>query len=199
LGTWSIIDLFGSFAIGAFLLLMVFRLNGTVAQATYTNGSDLTVQENLVSLVHIIEEDFRKIGYCADPTKIPDPSKSIVSASQNGISFLTDVNGDGSVDTVKYSVGTPSSLTSTPNPRDMLLFRKVNNQSTSGYSLGLTQFQFLYYNAVSDSLTFPVTVPSAIYEIRISVILESPFAYDTLYSYAYWRQLRLAARNLKNR
>jgi hypothetical protein len=199
MGTSTIIDIIGSFVIAGFLLLMVNNLNGTVTATAFTTTSDLIVQQNMTTLVRIIEEDFRRIGYCKDPMKIPDPTKSIRSADQHSIEFLTDVNNDGFVDTVKYSIGTTAGLTSTPNPRDMLLYRTVNKAATTGYSLGVTKFDFLYYNAQADSMTFPITTPSAIYAIRLSILLESPFAYDTIYSYAYWRQLRLAARNLKNR
>lgn len=199
MGHSTIFDVISSIVIGGFLLLIISQLYGTVAENTYTNTSDLTVQENLVALVRIIENDFRKIGYCADPSKIPDPSKSILTATEHSISFRTDVDNDGNVDTLRYVTGLPSGLTSTPNPRDKLLYRTVNNQNTTSISLGVVMFDFLYYNALGDSLSFPISNPNEIYAMRLSVLLESPFAYDTTYTYAYWRQLRLAARNLKNR
>lgn len=199
MGHSTIFDVISSIIIGGVLLIIITQLYGTVAENTYTNTSDLTVQENLVALVRIIENDFRKIGYCSDPSKIPDPSKSIITAHEHSISFRTDVDNDGVVDTLRYSTGLPSGLTSTPNTRDKFLYRVVNNQSSTGISLGVVKFDFLYYNAVGDSLSFPISNPNEIYAMRLSVLLESPYAYDTTYTYAYWRQLRLAARNLKNR
>jgi hypothetical protein len=199
MGSSTILDILSSIIIAGFLLLMVTRLNGTLVESSYTASSDLTVQENLVALVRIIEEDFRKIGYCKDPAKIPDPSKSILAADQHSITFLTDVDNNAAVDTLRYYVGTTAALTSTTNPRDMMLYRVINNQPSQGFSLGVTKFNFLYYDALADSLSFPIDNPNAIYSMRLSVLLESPFAYDQNYSFAYWRQLRLAARNLKNR
>lgn len=199
MGHSTIFDVISSIVIGGFLLLIITQLYGTVAENTYTNASELTVQENLVALVRIIENDFRKIGYCSDPVKIPDPSKSILTADEHSISFRTDVDNDGFVDTMKYLTGLPSGLTSTPNPKDKFLYRIVNNQPSQGISLGVVRFDFLYYNALGDSLSFPISNPNEIYAMRLSVLLESPYAYDTTYTYAYWRQLRLAARNLKNR
>jgi len=199
MGHSTIFDVISSIVIGGFLILIISQLYGTVAENTFTNTSELTVQENLVALVRIIENDFRKIGYCADPSKIPDPSKSIITATEHSISFKTDENNDGVLDTLSYMTGLPSGLTSTPNPRDKLLYRSVSNQPTIPISLGVVKFDFLYYNALGDSLNFPISNPNEIYAMRLSVLLESPYAYDTTYTYAYWRQLRLAARNLKNR
>ena len=71
MGYSTIIDVMGSIVLGGYLLLMIFRLDGTISESTYTNGSELTVQQNLTTLVDLIERDFRKIGYCADPTHIP--------------------------------------------------------------------------------------------------------------------------------
>ena len=151
------------------------------------------------NIVDILERDFRKIGYCADPNNIPDPSKSILSATAHSISFIADLDKDGKVDTLEYYVGLPTSLTSTPNPRDMLLYRVVNHHQVQSIDIGLTKFDFLYFDAQQDSLDFPIATASAIYSIRLSILLESSHAYDSLYAYAYWRQLRLAAVNLKNR
>ncbi len=200
MGQSTILDVLGSILLAGFLLLIITRLDGSIVDSTFGTTSDETVQENLTTLVRIIETDFRKIGYCSDPSQIPDPTKSIIAADQHGITFRTDVDNDGVVDTLRYYVGTTASLSRTPNPRDFMLYRSiVNKKETTGFSLGVTTFDFLFYDAMSDPIAFPVTTPNAIYAMRLSILLESPFAYDTSYSYAYWRQIRLAARNLKNR
>jgi hypothetical protein len=199
MGHSTIFDVISSIIIGGFLLMIITQMYANVSENTFNNTNDLVVQENLVALVRIIETDFRKIGYCADPTKIPDPTKSILSADEHSISFRTDVNNDGNVDILRYSTGLASGLTSTPNPRDKLIYRTINGTGSNGINLGVVVFDFMYYNALGDSLSFPIGNPNEIYAMRLSVLLESPYAYDTTYTYAYWRQLRLAARNLKNR
>ena len=199
MGHSTLIDVLGSIILGGYILLMIFRLDGTVTETTFMNGSELTVQQNLTTLVDILETDFRKIGYCADPEKLKDPTKTILSVNEHGIKYLTDVNRNGNVDTVEYYVGPASSLTTTPNPRDFLLYRSINQNSTLRFDIGLTKFDFLFFNSADDSIDFPITTPSEVYNIRLSVLLESSHAYDTMYTYAYWRQVRLAARNLRNR
>ena len=85
MGFSTLIDIFGSTIIGSILFLILLRLNDASVENTYMNGGELIVQQNLVEAVQLIEYDFRKIGYCADWTKIPDPSKAIISADSSSI------------------------------------------------------------------------------------------------------------------
>lgn len=193
-----LIDIIGSTVIGGFLLFMVLNLSTTAERTTFTTGNDLTVQENLVNVVTMLEHDFRRLGWCANQTKIADPTKAILEAKRNSVKFVTDINADGNLDTLEYKFDSTQVAAQTVNPHDRMLYRTVNRVVQPLY-VGTTQFDFKYLDALSDSLSFPIASPQAVYEMQLSITLESPSAYDTTYSYAYWRQLRLASRNLKNR
>ena len=199
MGFSTLLDILGSTIVGGLLLMILLRLNNAAVQNTYTYGGDLIVQQDLVSVVDLIEYDFRKIGYCKDWTKIPDPSKSIIAADTNSITYLTDDNNDGVVDTMHYYTGPVSELSQTPNPRDRLLYRVLNSEPAKSANMGITQFRMTYFDALGNKLNFPITVPSAIYTMQIDITVENSSAYDQQYSSAFWRQIRLAARNLKNR
>ncbi len=199
MGFTTILDVVGSVIIGGFLMLILYRTNSSAVENTYNNGSDLTVQENLASVVEILENDFRKIGYCNDWTKIPDPTKAIIYADSTSIKFLTDINNDGSVDTLCYYLGPTTDLSGTPNPNDRCLYRAVNGVSSHGVNLGVTQFSLLYYGALGDTLSLPITVPGQISSMQITIQVENTEAYNHQYVDAFWRQIRLAARNLRNR
>jgi len=206
MGFSSIIDILGSMLIGGFLLLILLRLNDSAVQNVYVNTGELIVQQNLLETIDLIEYDFKKIGYCKVWANLPDPSKSILLATKHSIKFLTDIaapptypGGDGVVDTIYYYVGATSALSGTPNPRDMMLYRVVNSETAKSANLGVTQFDIKYFNALGDSLTFPISVPSSVYTMQISVTVENTQAYGEKYSTVFWRQLRLAARNLRNR
>ena len=218
MGFSTLIDILGSTIVGGMLLLILFRVNDSAIQNNYVFGSDLIVQEGLVEAVRIIEYDFRKIGYCKDYTQIPIPSRSIISADSTSISFLTDVattadpRGDGIVDTIKYVLGSTNELSQTSNPRDRILYRIVNSETPAGSNVGITEFRLTYFNALGKRIPFPVTQPSAIYTIQIDLKLENIEAVTDvnadpnatgdeakIYSSAVWRQIRLAARNLRNR
>jgi hypothetical protein len=196
MGSFTILDILGSAIIAGFLLLMVYTSNARMNETLFTSGADLVVQEHLVTLVTTIEEDFRRIGYCRNQLRIPDQSKTIVSAGKSSFSFLTDVNDDGVVDTLRYYTGAPGSATATPNPRDMLLYRTVNGGKPIDMIIGLTAFDVKYRNVDGDSIAAPVADPTAIHNIELTIRLESTNPYDRDYTYAAWRQLRLRTRNL---
>ncbi len=199
MGFSTLLDIFGATVIGGLLLLILLRINDASVENTFVYGGELIVQQNLVSVVELLEYDFRKIGYCADWEKIPDPSKAILAATENSITYLTDVDNDGNVDTMRYYTGPTSELPMTPNPEDRMLYRVVNNATPRGSNLGITQFDLTYFDALGDSINFPVTVPSAIVTLQIDIVVENTSAYDEKYSSIFWRQIRMAARNLKNR
>ena len=153
----------------------------------------------MVEIVGLLEYDFRKIGYCRDWQAIPDPSKSIIKADSTSITFLTDEDSDGVVDIMTYYLGSIDELAHTSNPRDRMLYRKVNNQIPLGANLGVTRFELTYYDAFGTQIAFPVLVPGEINTLQIDIELEDVAAYDQQYNKVFWRQIRLAARNLGNR
>jgi hypothetical protein len=215
MGTTTIFDIITSMVIGGMLLLMALRLN---AQAIETNAiyqNNLNLQQGMVALVDIVESDFRKIGYCKDWTKISPPNIAIVYADSVSIKFLTDIPaspdpnefGDGIVDTIWYYTGSTGSNPN--NPREKPLYRVVNGNTATGWNLGVTRFALRYFKALGDTCTFPITDPKEIYTLEINISLESPaplskIEYRDSASAAedfkvYWKQIRLASRNLRNR
>ena len=199
MGYSVILDILGSIVISGMLMLILFRLNDATIENTYTNSGDLAVQQNLTTVVQIIEHDFRKIGYCADWEKIPDPTKAILYADAHRIKFLTDENNDSKVDIMDYYIGPTSELNDTPNPRDRFLYRLLNNEPPVSTNLGVTQFDLKYFNVFNQEIPSPVAVPGEIHTIQINITVEDPAAYDDKYNTVFWRQIRLAARNLRNR
>jgi hypothetical protein len=194
----------GSIVIGGYLLLLLGRLNGSANANTYSYSEELTLQQNLAAVAQIVEYDFRKIGYCKDFKAISDPSKSIILADSNKIKFLTDVNRDGIVDTMYYYLGPASELSLTKNPRDRMLYRVINKQAPKSANLGITEFRIVYMDVNNDTIALPITTPGEIASMEINIAVEKTDAYGlesdkNKYSGAFWRQIRLVARNLENR
>ena len=199
MGISVILDILGSTIVGGILMLSLFRINDTAVENAYTGNGELMAQTSLATIVQILEYDFRKIGYCADWNKIPNPSQAIISADSTQIKFLTDVDFDGNVDSIKYYLGPTSELTNSPNPRDRYLYRVVNTEAPVGVNLGVTQFRLNFFNVIGNKLNFPISQPGEIYTMQIDITVEDVDAYNKQYSTAFWRQIRLAARNLRNR
>jgi len=199
MGFSTILDILGSMIIGSILLSITLRLNDSATGKTYNNSAELSLQENMATVAQIIETDFRKIGYCADWNKFPDPSKAVLYADESSIKYLTDIDSDTNMDSIRYYLGPTSELLSSPNPRDRMLYRVVNNETPKSANLGVTQFRLVYFDALGDTIPPPITTPGLITSVEINLAVESVAAYDTAYSSAFWRQIRLVARNLKNR
>jgi hypothetical protein len=197
-------------------------MNDTASRNTYNFSGELTLQENLVATVEVLEYDFRKIGYCEEPLALPNPEENaILFADTSRIIFLTDLmispdydEGDGIVDTLEYSLGDPSGLIGTPNPNDRMLYR-VENGIPTGANLGITYFKIRYFRdslTASGSTTLAEILPSdlpkiyvpgtptGITALQIDVKVENTSTYDqgnNPYRQAFWRQIRLSSRNLK--
>lgn len=199
MGFSTLLDILASMIIGGILLTTTWRLSDATTEKTYNGSGELILQQNLVTIALILENDFRKIGFCEDWNKLPDPSKAIISADLSSLKFLTDTNTDGELDSIRYYLGPTSELSNTPNPRDRMLYRVVNDEVPGGSNLGITQFYMVYYDALGDTIPLPITFTGEIASIEINISVENVAAYDTSYSTAYWKQMRMVARNLRNR
>ncbi|HEY4612232.1 MAG TPA: hypothetical protein VII11_04560 [Bacteroidota bacterium] len=221
MGSSTILDIITSVVISGFLLLSALRLNDQANETSILYNTNLTLQENMTGLTSLLEHDFRRLGYCSDYTKIPDPSQAIREADTSSIRFMIDLDKDKDIDSLMYWVGPTSEMSSTVNPRDRVLYRRVCitnadgtvTKTTERLEMGVTQFRMKYFGVLGDTLTSPVAQPNAINTMEISVQIESFAPFDVRYDAAqvdtttgvhadfqmYWRQIRLAARNLRNR
>ena len=201
MGFSTLLDIVGSVIIGGLILLILFRLNNSATANLYNSYSEATVQQSIVSVVQVLESDFRKIGYCKDWNKIPDPTKAILYADTSKFVFITDIDNDGNVDTLDYYLGPTSALSNTPNPRDRLLYRVVNNETPRSANVGLTEFKITYFNSLGDTIkTLPLTSNTGqIHTIQIDVETQNSEAMDSTYVTSFWRQIKLSAKNLQNR
>ncbi len=213
MGFSALLDILGSSLVGGMLLLIMFKLNDASVENSFMYTGNLLVQQNLVSIVDVLNHDFNKIGYCEKWENIPDPAYSILSATDTSISFLTDLPslshpyGDGIIDTLKYYTGSVSELTETPNPRDRILYRVVGNSTPDGSNLGVTYFKLTYFDSAGNILPSPI-VTSKIRSIQIDLKLEDIYGYDAgnqdksdseKYANAVWKQLKISSPNLRNR
>jgi hypothetical protein len=199
MGFSTIIDIMGSIVIGGILLMILLRLNDAAVQNSFQYNGEVITQRNLVEVVKLIEHDFRKIGFCKDWSNFPDPTKAILVADSTKIIFLSDVDSDKFMDTVKYILGPASELTQTPNPNDRMLYRVINNAPMVGANLGVTEFKLKYFDPFGNIIPLPILNPSKIYTMQIDLTVEDVAAYNQEYNRVFWRQIRLAARNLENR
>jgi hypothetical protein len=206
MGIPTIIDIIGAMIMGGILILSLIHVQNNAVGGFYYYDNDSILQQNFVSIDSEIEYNFRKIGYCANPDNFPDPTKAMIAADSSDITFLYDINLNGTMDTVKYMLGPTSDLPYSQNPNDRILYKYVNGALTSSSGVGiLTQFSLVYFNISNQQLSFPITNPSQVATIQITMTTQSPNKFrlndkDTaVYPTAYWKQVRLASQNLSNR
>jgi len=65
--------------------------------------------------------------------------------------------------------------------------------------VGITEFKLKYFDSFGNVLSAPVNPPGQIQKMQIDLRVENPEPIDSTYVVAFWRQLRLTARNLQNR
>lgn len=197
-----ILDLIGSIVIAGFVMLMGLRMNANIADSNQSYKTDVIVQESLVSLVQSIEYDFRKMGY-----KVLDPTTVVLRADSTHITFQGDIDDNGVIDTVEWYLG--PSITSTPNPKDRILYRKISPPPLSGTAItgsvpGVTQLNIKYLNQEG----VPAITLGQIWIVETTLRVESAWTVmdrqildqkhsDWGYSAAFWKQTRLASRNLR--
>lgn len=199
MGFSTILDVLGATIIGGLLLLVLLRVNANATENKIINGSDKILQRDLVDLALTVENDLRKMGYCADPSKLTESMSRIIYANSSQISYYTDVDRDGNLDSLQYYISDTTALSHTTNPRDRILYRKVNNQLPLIVSTNIVEFNLNYFDALGKVLTSPVASPSLIAHMEISFKVEDSEAYDQKYSEAYWQQVRLSSKNLNKR
>jgi hypothetical protein len=205
MGFTTLLDIAGSMIIGGVLMTMVWRLSDASTEKTYNHSGELTVQQNLLTLAEMIEFDFRKIGYINTWDAVVDPrtkkpfisSQAIFYANVSSMSFYTDLYPyDGNLDSLRYYLGPLSECSSTPNPRDRILYRVENGSAPVRSNLGVTDFHMVYFDVNDDTIPTPVITRGLIKSIEINITVENVAAYDEKYTNAFWKQIRLASRNI---
>ena len=179
------VEMAGSFLIGGMIVLTILGVNAQVLETGSVNALHTYAQENAASVVSILEYDFRKIGY-----GVSDTSQAILSLSDTTITYLSDSDRNGTVDTVAYRLSSTSGPAATDNPNDRYLYRSIDG-TEEDIALGLTEWELTFYDADGISTTDAEAVRS----IGVSFEVETTFPFDETYGRAAW-QGRITPKNL---
>ena len=134
-----ILDLLGASVIGAMVILVMLNLNIYSSNVKFGSDSELRLQQNAKTLADIVSYDLRKIGFRKSGT-------AFITAQPKKVSFYADIDTNGVVDVFTYQLSDSLAVPSTANPKDKILYRIVNNDSSKGPSLGLVDIKFTYMN-----------------------------------------------------
>ena len=99
-------NLIGSIIIGGLLFLAINRFHSSLNQNTQEKVLDSVTIQNSTSITKLIEFDFNRMGL-----RTSNSSNPIILADSNRISFLTDIDNNGAVDTLRYFLSDTSLVT----------------------------------------------------------------------------------------
>jgi hypothetical protein len=194
MGFTTLIDILGATIIGGIILINLLKLNQNVVQNESMFGHDKSLQVDVVILATIMDRDFGLLGYCGDYTKMD--STAIIYGDSVSIKFLADTDNNGVFDTLYYFTSDTSVLSSTPNPRDRILYRQLNSNPPFVVANNITEFDLRYLDTFGYEQPIPIDLSKIVNYVRIAFKVEDPYAYDEQYSEALWRRLTVTANNL---
>ncbi|MDP2208445.1 MAG: hypothetical protein Q8K98_06690 [Bacteroidota bacterium] len=202
----TFLDIIIATIIGGVLLLSIINANNVVGENSTLINGDVLVQQMLISIVQIVEGEFRNMG-----VGVNEDSATVIHARDTAITFLSDLNRSGTPDRVEYWLGHVSGLAHTQNERDRFLHRRVNGGAIQSIGI-VTDFRLRYYSQGQlDTLIPPIaSIDLAMIKI-VEITLEVQNSYalyrdprdvrpgeqNALFSSSYWRQTRLASQNFK--
>lgn len=99
-----ILDIAGSYIIGGMVLLSLIGLTFHFSAKSQETKLSEIAQRSATEIGAIIEHDFQKLGYRVSA------NDKILNISGTSITFLADLDNDGVVDTVYYSVAKGSGI-----------------------------------------------------------------------------------------
>jgi len=182
----SHLNLIGSIIIGGLVLLMMVRFNSSLSETSKEQTLNALTIENSAAIIRLIEFDFNRMGL-----RVAMNTNPIIQADSTRITFLSDIDSNGVVDTLRYFLSDTTAAGFTVNPRDRILYRLVNHQTQRDAALGVTHFRIRYL----DSLGYTTTNIAQMRTFEIRLRLESIAPYDQRYSSFYW-ETRISPPNL---
>jgi type II secretory pathway component PulJ len=143
----SLLDIITATFIGAIVILMIIGIVFYIQNSSQEVNNANIAQMNLKEIAELLDYDLYKIGFRV-------PGNKIILADSTRLTFLSDIDNNGKIDTIRYFVGSPSDLSSTPNPNDRILYRLVNNEPQRGSNLGVVDFKFTYYDSTNTKINY---------------------------------------------
>jgi len=167
--------------------LMINRFHANLNETTQEKVLDSITIQNSASIARLIEFDFNRMGLGVSTNE-----NSIIQADSNGIAFLSDIDENGAVDTVRYFLSDTTIASSTENPSDRILYRLINSQTPTDAAMGVTKFHIRYF----DWLGYETTDMAQVKTFEIQLTVESIAPYNNRYSRYFW-QTRITPPNLE--
>ncbi|MCB0729930.1 MAG: hypothetical protein KDC88_02755 [Ignavibacteriae bacterium] len=188
----TLLDILQSVIIGGMIFLMLLFFNFNMHSVSEDVISNTQVQSDIVAISSILENDFIKIGYHETG------DEKIQVAKLNEIKFLSDIDNNGTVDSIKYYLSDTLEVKETTNPSDKNLYRKLNNSHHQVVGR-VIDFSITYYDSTGNLLSYSQLLNSSarkkISEIGMNLNIESAIMLEEKYSASKWNK-KIRIKNL---
>ena len=172
----SFLGFIGSFLIGGLLLLSILTFQSDLRDYSYKHTNALIARDNAKGVIEVLEAEFFQIGAGIIGT-------AFVEHDSNSIKYSTDLDRDGTIDSVSYFLSNTLD-SATPNPNDKILYRVVNNGPPLSIAMGVIDFKVKYFNSNGAETTFCTEITS----VEVTLEMENTIPYDGEYSSFLWRK-----------
>lgn len=161
-----------SFIIGGLLLLSILHMNITVSNNSMQTTMQMTSKNYTKAISETISADVQRMGFQVSGEEIRDV---ILKAESDEIQFKTDLNDDGSVETITWEM-TSDEFSKSSNPNDYELVRtgpvKAGGPVDAKSVFPVVSFEVTYF----DTRNQPTSTIEDIDQIGIEIVTESPEA-----------------------
>jgi hypothetical protein len=210
----ALIDIIGSFLIGAILLLVSAKAMDSSVQQFVNQNADAIVQNDLTTLTQILQFDLRKMGF-----GIPEGmSETILQRAEAGrLRFLANLNADDAIpDTIEYSVARCDTVVFVDTSIVLYgLYRRVRiaGQAASSSQIGTISNPSVFRYLDQAGAQAMIMESTRMVEVTLVVMNPRIYASDEVFHAAnpvarmrelrkliresFWRQTRVISRNLR--
>ncbi|KPK92652.1 hypothetical protein AMJ80_06490, partial [bacterium SM23_31] len=124
----SLLEILGASVIGSLLILALITSLFTASDTNFLLGRDLAVQKSTAIVADIIDMDLGKCGL-----GLEDSTNAIVTADSTQLLFLSDIDGNGTVDSVYYYMQAGTDM---DGNAITVLKRRASTEAGEGASFG---------------------------------------------------------------
>ena len=181
----SVLNIIGSIILFGIFMIAIISLDGNVSSTSHQTTLETGTQENIVALAELFDHDFLKIGHRKPAPKLkPGVTDSI------RITWYSDIDNNGTMDSVFYYLGDKEC--NSPNPNTRILYRKINNANPGIVNHGIVSFNLSYYDSSMTQINYSnlnnITGINKVCAIKIRVRVESQYKIEKDYASTFWEK-----------
>lgn len=162
----SQLDIIGSVIIAGMIILNFAFFMGERQQSQITSSNKITQQGDLTDWTSVMRNDILKAGYGVDTFKV-------LRATPTLFSFRSDMDNNGTVDTITYVYMNPDNQQLFPGTQTGRLYRVVNGRRGQGADIGIVGFTFTYFTISAQQRLVETTYAGDVKAVGVQMRVKS--------------------------